>query len=162
SLLPTPYAEVFKPYGRVAGFVSSNMDARMRHLAEEGIAKELAFPNSTLLLLNYPDLEIRELCFRLYNQHLAALQERFPGKFYGVGLINWWDAAGARRTLAELKTLGLKTHLLPLSAGVDADGQRIDYASKKMIPVWEAIEDAGVPVSHHIGEIIAHPCEFNT
>jgi predicted TIM-barrel fold metal-dependent hydrolase len=161
SLLPDSFAEVAKPYGSVPGFLSSNMDARMKDLDDEGIAKELAFPNIILAILNYPDLEVRELCFRIYNEHLAALQNRFPARFYGVGLINWWDPAGARRTLTELKSLGVKTFLVPLNSGQDADGDRIDYASTKMRPVWEAIEDSGIPVSHHIGETFSAHCEFN-
>jgi predicted TIM-barrel fold metal-dependent hydrolase len=162
SLLPDAYADVFKPYGKVPGFLSSNMDLRMKDLADEGIEKELAFPNAILAMLNYPDLNVRERCFRIYNEYVSGLQKRYPGRFYGVGLINWWDAAGARRTLQELKSLGVRTFLLPLSSGLDADGNKIDYASTKMIPVWKEIEESGVPVSHHIGEIITHPCEFNT
>jgi predicted TIM-barrel fold metal-dependent hydrolase len=163
SLLPDAFAAVFEPYGRVAGFNSSNMDARMRDLDDEGIAKELAFPNAIMALLNYPDYEVRELCFRIYNQYIASLQERCPGRFYGVGLINWWDPAGARRTLMELKALGLRTFLLPLSPGMHPNGgNRIDYASTQMTPVWEEIAGSGIPVSHHIGEVTTHPCEFNS
>jgi predicted TIM-barrel fold metal-dependent hydrolase len=161
SLLPEAYAAVFEPYGRVAGFNSTNMDARMKDLDDEGIAKELAFPNAIMALLNYPDLEVRELCFSIYNQYIASLQERCAGRFYGVGLINWWDGAGARRALTELKALGLKTFMLPLSPGMDADGQRIDFTSTKMTPVWDAIEESGLPVSHHIGESVGAPSEFN-
>jgi predicted TIM-barrel fold metal-dependent hydrolase len=162
SLLPDAHAAVFEPYGRVAGFSSNNMSARMRDLDDEGITKELAFPNAIMALLNYPDVEVRELCFRIYNEHIASLQESCPGRFYGVGLINWWDPAGARRTLTELKGLGLKTFMLPLSPGPDPNGgERIDYTSSNMTPLWEAIEEAGIPVSHHIGESIGPPAEFN-
>lgn len=162
SLLPEAYAVVFEPYGLVRGFVSSNMDARMKDLDDEGIAKELAFPNAIMALLNYPDFEIRELCFRIYNQYIASLQEKCPGRFYGVGLINWWDAAGARRTLAEAKALGLKTFMLPLSPGPDPEtGEKIDYTATRMTGVWEAIEESGLPVSHHIGESVGAPAEFN-
>jgi hypothetical protein len=36
-----------------------------------------------------------------------------------VGLINWWDPGGARRTLSQLKALGIKTFLMPLNPGND-------------------------------------------
>jgi predicted TIM-barrel fold metal-dependent hydrolase len=161
SFLPESFTIVIKHYGRVAGYDSSDMDGRMRDLDAEGMDKELVFPNAMLALLNYPDLEVRELCFRIYNEYLAGLQERYPGRFYGVGLINWWDPAGARRTLTELKSLGLKTHLLPLNAGARPDGQKIDYCGSRMTPVWEEIESSGLPVSHHVGEVVALPCEYN-
>jgi len=90
------------------------------------------------------------------------VQERSAGRILCVGLINWWDADGARRTLAELKSLGLRTFLMPLNPGKDEEKRPIDYGSTAMRGVWEAIEEAGVPVSHHIGETPpATPNEFN-
>jgi predicted TIM-barrel fold metal-dependent hydrolase len=135
----------------------------MRDIKADGTDKELVFPNAILAMLHYPDLEVRELTFRIYNEYIAEIQARYPDSFYPVGLINWWDQSGAgtRKSLDELKSLGLKTFLLPLSAGKDASDERIDYTSRKMIPVWEAIEASGVPVSHHIGEVAAHPAEVN-
>lgn len=163
SFLPGDFSHVLMQYDPLEGSGSANLEARIADLRADGIAKELAFPNALLALLFYPDREIRELSFRVYNAYIAELQERSNGTFYGVGLINWWDGAGARRTLEELKSLGLKTFLLPLSAGKDENGTVIDYASTAMRPVWEAIEESGVPVSHHIGESpLSAPCEVNS
>lgn len=163
SFLPGDFSSVLMQYDPLDGSGSANFDARAADLRADGIAKELAFPNALLALLFYPDKEVRELAFRVYNEYIAGLQERSGGSFYGVGLINWWDAAGTRRTLDELKSLGLKTFLLPLSAGKDDDGNVIDYGSTAMIPVWDAIEESGVPVSHHIGESpLSAPCEVNS
>ena len=160
-MLPDAYLSVLEPYARVPGFDSEQLDKRMRDLDAEGVDKELAFPNTLLMLLNYPDLDMRERCFRIYNEYLAELQEASGGRFYGVGLVNWWDPVGACRTLAELKSLGVRTFLMPLNPGIDADGVKIDFASSKMRGVWEAIEDADIAVSHHVGETFASPCEFN-
>ena len=161
SMLPDAYLSVLEPYARVPGFNSENIEQRMADLDAEGVDKELAFPNTLLMLLNYPDLQVREHCFRLYNEYLAELQEGAAGRFYGVGLINWWDAAGARRALSELKALGIRTFLMPLNAGVDADDAKIDLASSKSRGVWEAVEEFDIAVSHHVGESFASPCEFN-
>ena len=84
------------------------------------------------------------------------------GRFYGVGIVNWWDAEGTRTSLAEMKRLGIKTFLMPLKPGKDDAGKPIDYNSPSMYPVWEAIEESGMPVAHHIGEApLASPCEDN-
>ncbi len=113
-------------------------------------------------MFGWPDREIRERCFRIYNEHIAEVQERSNHRIYGVGLINWWDPDGARRTVQELKALGLKTFLMPLSPGKDREKHPIDYASRAMDGVWDAIEEAQIPVSHHIGESPpASPNEFN-
>ena len=51
---------------------------------------------------------------------------------------------------------------MPLSPGKDLEKRPIDYASTAMDGVWEAIEEAQIPVSHHIGENPpSTPNEFN-
>ena len=151
ALVPE-FIEVLTQYDPVSGSHTGDVGARLAALESEGVSKELAFPNSVLALFGWPDREVRELCFRIYNEHIAEVQERSGHRIYGVGLINWWDAEGARRTLKELKDLGIKTFLMPLSPGKDLEKRPIDFASTAMDGVWEAIEEAQVPVAHHIGE----------
>ena len=57
---------------------------------------------------------------------------------------------------------GLTTFWMPLKPGAGDDGKPIDYNSPAMYPVWEAIEESGLPVAHHIGEApLASPCRDN-
>ena len=101
--------------------------------------------------------------FRIYNETMAELQEQSNGHFYGVGLINWWDPKGTRSTLEQVKSLGLKTFLLPLNPGKDDEGNIYDYGSAAMDAVWDEIEESGLPVTHHIGETPPKtPCEHNS
>lgn len=163
SFLPGDFSAVLMQYDDLAGAASSNIEARIQELASDGVDKELAFPNAVLALFHFPDKELRERVFRIYNEYMAELQERSNGHFYGVGLINWWDPAGTRRTLEELKSLGLKTFLLPLNPGKDDDGNIIDFGAHVMDPVWDVIEQAGLPITHHIGETPPKtPCEVNS
>ena len=163
SILVPEFVRVLTQYDPVPGSHAGDIEARLAALDSEGITNELAFPNSILALLGWPDREIREACFRVYNEYIAEVQERSGNRIYGVGLINWWDADGARRTVDELKALGLKTFLMPLSPGKDLEKRPIDYASTAMDGVWDAIEEAQIPVSHHIGENPpATPNEFNS
>src|SRR3546814_16131103 len=96
-------------YDPLSGSGTNDSEARIRELESDGIHRELAFPNALLGLMGWPDTAVRELCFRVYNEHIAELQERSNGRFYGVGLINWWGGEGARNTLAAVKGLGLTT-----------------------------------------------------
>ena len=152
SMVVGDFSAVLMQYDDLAGAATNNVEARVRELAEDGVDKELAFPNAVLALFHHPDHEIRERIFRVYNEHIAEVQERSDGHCYGVGLINWWDPRGARRTLTELKSLGLTTFLMPISPGNDGNGQPIDYSSTAMSAVWDEIEESGLPVTHHIGE----------
>jgi predicted TIM-barrel fold metal-dependent hydrolase len=162
NVLPPVFSAVLMQYDPLLGSSTGDLEARMAQLAADGVTRELAFPNALLALMGHPDLEVRDLCFRVYNEYLAELQERIDGRFYGVGLINWWDSEGARRSLSEMKALGIRTFWLPLKPGTHADGEPIDFNSARMAGVWEAIEEAGLPVSHHIGEgPISSPCSRN-
>ncbi len=152
SVLVKEFIDVLEQYDPVPGSTTGDVPARIAALEGEGVHSELAFPNSVLALFGWPDKEVRELCFRIYNEHIAGVQEASGNRIYGVGLINWWDAEGARRTLTELKELGLKTFLMPLMPGKDENKNLLDYCADSMDGVWEAIEESGVPVSHHIGE----------
>lgn len=163
QFLPREFTGVLMQYDPLSGSSTSELEARMAQLEADGVTRELAFPNALLALMGFPDTEVREACFRIYNEYLAELQERSRGRFFGVGLMNWWDAEGARRTLTEMKTLGIRTFWLPLKPGRAADGEPIDYNSPGLSAVWDAIEEAGLPVSHHIGEApLSAPCARNS
>jgi predicted TIM-barrel fold metal-dependent hydrolase len=162
SVLVKEFIDVLQQYDPVPGSHAGDIDARLAALESEGVHSELAFPNSILALFGWPDREVRETCFRIYNEYIADVQERSGNRIYGVGLINWWDADGARRTLTELKSLGLKTFLMPLVPGKDEDKRPIDYCAASMDGVWDAVEESGIPVAHHIGENPPQtPIEFN-
>jgi predicted TIM-barrel fold metal-dependent hydrolase len=152
SVLVQEFIDVLTQYDPVPGAHTGDIEARLASLDSEGVAKELVFPNAILALFGWPDREVRELCFRIYNEYIAEIQERSKHRIYGVGLINWWEPEGARRTVNELKELGLTTFLMPLSPGKDLEKRPIDFACSAMDGVWEVIEEAGLPVSHHIGE----------
>lgn len=163
GFLPREFSAVLMSYDPLEGSSTKDIHARMRELESDGIHTELAFPNALLGLMGWPDKAVRELCFRTYNQYVGELQAESGGRFYGAGIINWWDAEGARRTLAELKDLGIKTFWLPLKPGNNDDGKPIDWNSPDMYGFWEAVEESGVPVSHHIGEApLSSPCRDNS
>ena len=70
------FSRVLMQYDDLAGAATNNIEARIRELQEDGIDKELAFPNAVLALFHYPDKDLRERVFRIYNEHIADLQER--------------------------------------------------------------------------------------
>ena len=162
SVLPREFNAVLQQYDPLAGAATNDPEARARELESDGIHRELAFPNALLGLMGWPDKAVRELCFRIYNEYIAELQERSSGRFYGVGMVNWWDGDGCRLMLDEMKDLGLTTFWLPLKPGAGEDGKPLDYNSPAMDSVWGAIEESGLPVAHHIGEApLASPCRDN-
>jgi predicted TIM-barrel fold metal-dependent hydrolase len=163
AFLPKPFRFALEQYDPLPGASTGELETRLAQLEADGVTRELAFPNALLSLMSHPDLEVRGVCFRIYNEYLSELQERAPGRFYGVGLMPWWDAGDARTALAEMKELGIRTFWLPLKAGNDAEGKPVDYNGEALYGVWEAVEESGLPVSHHIGEgTLSAPCATNT
>ncbi len=150
SFLPDKFFPIALTNEEVPGI--HDITARVEQLRLEGIDKEIVFPQIVVLLLCYHDFEIREWAFRAYNEYLAELQQRMPRSFYGVGLVNSWDPAKARESIGEIKSLGLKTFMMPALPGQYPDGSDIIYADDKMEPFWEAAEEAGLPICFHIGE----------
>ena len=106
SFLPGDFSAVLMQYDDLPGAASTNIEARIQELHEDGVEKELAFPNAVLALFHYPDKKLRELAFRIYNEYMAELQERSNGHFYGAGLINWWDPQGRQRDAGRAEIVG--------------------------------------------------------
>jgi predicted TIM-barrel fold metal-dependent hydrolase len=129
---------------------------RNRHLDAEGIAKEIVYPQSLLAFIRHPDQELQQLMYSTYNEWIAKLGAENRGRFFGVGICNnWWDPKKAEPAIRQIVDLGLKSVLLPFSPGKDVDGKPINYASPDMDRLWAAAEEAGLPVSFHIGEVPA-------
>lgn len=149
-MLPPGQAERFCAFECVPGF--NNVEARMKDLDAEGVSKEILFPQRTLGMNRLEDLEYREWCFRAYNQHLAEVCAQQPDRLHGVAVLKWWEPEATRDALAEIKGLGFKTALIPISPGKHADDDPVRYNSERMEPFWTAIEESGLPVCFHIGE----------
>jgi predicted TIM-barrel fold metal-dependent hydrolase len=149
ALLPPSMLRVFEAFENVPGCIST--EARVRDMDIMGIDKEINFGNGIGGAINHPNLEAREWVFRIYNEHLAEMGAKAPGRFHGVGFINYWDKDKTRESIEELKALGLKTYMLPQHPK-GAGGALLDYCSPEMEYLWEAAEDAGLPVCFHAGE----------
>jgi predicted TIM-barrel fold metal-dependent hydrolase len=135
--------------GRRGGW---DMDVRMQENDAEGVDKEIAFPQNLLRVAHLKDHEARAFIFSEYNRYLAHLQKRAPGRFYGVGVCNYWDPEKAYDSVIEAAKLGLKTMMIPVNPGDFADGKKIYLQSRKMTPLWQAFEETDMAVTFHIAE----------
>jgi len=129
-------------------------ERRMRDLDADGIDTELNFPNIILFLFGHPDLELKEEVFRIYNQHMIERAAQSGWRSHGVGVVpNWWDPDKAEKTVQEMVDLGLKTFLLPVKPGNGLDGKPIMYSEPGCDRLMKAIEESGIPLCFHIGEV---------
>src|SRR3984885_4953209 len=59
SIVVGDFSAVLMQYDDLAGAATNNVEARVRELAEDGVDKELAFPNAVLAVFHHPDHDIR-------------------------------------------------------------------------------------------------------
>ncbi|WP_157221092.1 amidohydrolase family protein [Flavisphingomonas formosensis] len=149
SLFTRTVSNILRTHDSVPG--NHRMEQRIKDMDAEGVRKEIVFGNAIGAFYAYPDLEVREWVFRIYNQYMSELQQQAPGRFYGVGLINYWEPERTAESIAELKKLGLKTFLIPMNP-YGAERKSLSYGDESMNPMWQAIEDSGMPLCFHVGE----------
>jgi predicted TIM-barrel fold metal-dependent hydrolase len=127
---------------------------RNQHLDAEGIDKEIVYPQSLMAFVRYPDQEMQELLYRTYNEYMAELSKKSPGRFYAVGICsNWWNPERAEKAVQQIVDLGLKSFMIPFNPGKDVEGNVIDYDSPQMDRFWACVAEANLPVNFHIGEV---------
>jgi predicted TIM-barrel fold metal-dependent hydrolase len=130
-----------------------DLDIRLDHVLAEGVGQEIVFPQQILTLRSNPDVEVRELAFRLYNEWAARQSAKVPGRFHGVGLVsNWWDPDKAEAAVQQIVDLGLKAMLLPTNPPNNPDGSEVNFGSVEMERLFSVIAGSGVPLTFHVGE----------
>jgi predicted TIM-barrel fold metal-dependent hydrolase len=124
---------------------------RQEDVETEAPRKAIVFPNTILLMLHHPSLELRQETFRIYNRYIARESREQPN-FYGVGILpNWWDEDKAKDQIKEIQDLGLKTFMTPTQPRL-ADGKPVSYADPRLDRFWSALEESGMPLCLHVGE----------
>ena len=129
-----------------------NMEQRRTELEVEGIWQEIVYPQSLLGFVRYPNFEVQEWLYRIYNDYMAGLSAANPG-FNAVGIFsNWWDPKRAEAAMRQIVDLGFKSFMVPVTAGRNLDGKNMSYGGVEMDTFWNLADEAGLPVAFHIGE----------
>jgi len=131
-----------------------NPEVRYRDLDLEGVQEEMVFPNTLIGFARYPEFEVQEQLYRVYNEHYAAGHINKNPRSHAIGIFsNWWDPAAAERAMREIVDLGLKTFMIPVNPGKSIEGgKEISYGDAIMDRFWDVVAEAGLPVCFHVGE----------
>jgi predicted TIM-barrel fold metal-dependent hydrolase len=113
---------------------------------------EVCFPNTLTAFVRYPDLEVQENMYRVYNDYMVSRMAEASGRCVGVGIFrNWWDAGQAEAAMRQIVDLGLKTFMLPCTPGTFG-GKALSWADPEFDRMWAVIAEAGLPMCFHVGE----------
>jgi predicted TIM-barrel fold metal-dependent hydrolase len=130
-----------------------NPEMRYRDMDAEGVEEEIVFPNTLIGFARYPEFEVQEALYRVYNEYKARSIDRNGGRSHAVAVFsNWWDPAAAERAMRQIVDLGLKTFMIPVNPGKSIDGKEIFYGDPIMDRFWDVVAEAGLPVCFHVGE----------
>jgi predicted TIM-barrel fold metal-dependent hydrolase len=127
---------------------TTSIATRLRDMDAERVEMEICFPNTLTAFVRYPDLEVQEHMYRVYNDYMVSRMKESGGRCMGVGILsNWWDGDQAEAAMRQIVDLGLKTFMLPCSPGGSAS-----WADPQFDHMWSVIAEAGLPMCFHVGE----------
>lgn len=131
-----------------------NLKRRLQDMDAECIDYEICFPQTLFGFVRYPDPEVQENMYRVYNSDvIRPLYDKSGGRTIGVGIFaNWWDPEAAERSMRQIVDLGLKTFLIPVTPGPGPDGKPASWGDPHFDRFWSVVAEAKIPVSFHVAE----------
>ncbi|MFI9742996.1 amidohydrolase family protein [Streptomyces sp. NPDC052494] len=118
--------------------------ARMKDMAQDGVAAEVLYPSLAMSLFWLEDAAFQRACFRAYNDWLAEFTQQAPDRLAGLGLISLWDADEAVKELRRCRALGLRGAAVWASPAPERD-----FATDVNDRFWQEAQELGMPVSMH-------------
>jgi predicted TIM-barrel fold metal-dependent hydrolase len=125
----------------------ADVASRLEDMTAEGVHASFLFSQRTMpLFAQLTDKELLFHCLDAYNEWLAEIQTRAPHRLYGVAILpTMYRPETTRDYLQKLHDLGFQAMQLP------SYPKDIRYNASALDGMWAAIEEAGLPVSFHVG-----------
>jgi uncharacterized protein len=126
--------------------------ARLRFLDEQGIRAQVLYPNvggfGNGYFLRLGDREVVSACVRAYNDFLTDWCSADASRLVPICALPFWDVDMAVEELQRCVAMGHRA--------VNFCNQPQDYGQPPLAhphwdPIWAAAQEAGVPVSFHVG-----------
>lgn len=122
-------------------------DVRLEAMASEGIEASVLY-HGQAQALNYligADPELYFACMDVYNEWLAEYTAPARDKLVGMAILpSFLKPETARDQMQKLKQLGFRGVQMP------SYPRGVRYNSRELDPVWEAVVEAGIPLSFHV------------
>jgi predicted TIM-barrel fold metal-dependent hydrolase len=125
----------------------ADLDARLADMDAEAVDASFLFASRAMgLFTQIDDKELVVRCYDAYNEWLAELQAQAPNRIYGVAVLpTMYRPETTAAYCRKLADLGFVAMQLP------SHPRDVRYNASAMEPLWDAIEESGIPVSFHIG-----------
>jgi predicted TIM-barrel fold metal-dependent hydrolase len=138
-----------------ADMVQGSFDphARLTDMDTDGLDAEVLYPGPLGglggggTLASIADDELRQACFRAYNDWLAEFCSVAPDRLLGIGLVRMEETDFAIKEIERAANMGLRGAIV--NAMPDLMGSPPLF-SRSYDPFWAKAEDVGLPLSLHI------------
>ena len=105
------------------------------------------FAQVSMALFTLEDKNLMIACYDAYNEWLANECARLPGRMYGVAVLpTIYAPENTAEYIQKIKNWGFKAMQIP------SNPKDVWYNGSRCEPMWDAIEESGLPLSFHIGE----------
>jgi predicted TIM-barrel fold metal-dependent hydrolase len=118
---------------------------RLRDQAYDGISAEVLYPTLGNAAFGLGDPALEQACVRVYNDWLIDFCKVSPDRFWGLGLISFWDIDVALKELERCKSEGMRGVALGLTPA-----ESLPYSSNHYEPFWAACSDLDMSINFHI------------
>jgi predicted TIM-barrel fold metal-dependent hydrolase len=148
---PTGDSRGARAMARCLGPGIADSELRYRDMDAENIEQEIVFPNTLMGFIRYPDLEVQENMYRVYNEHIAGRLDDTRSHPVAV-FSNWWDSAKAESAMRQIVDLDFKSFIIPVNPGKTSNGREAFYGDAEYDRFWAVVAESGLPLCFHVGE----------
>ena len=121
-------------------------EQHVKGLDSDGVEVSILYPNFAHRLYALPDSELLTVMFRTYNDWLAEYCNAFENRLKGIALLNVDDVPSSVAELERCANLGL------VGAAITVyPSEEMSYESPEYNSLWAAAQEAGMPLSLHVG-----------
>jgi predicted TIM-barrel fold metal-dependent hydrolase len=132
---------------------ASQPKERLAMMDRLGLAMQIIYPNTlgfgANLLMKIKDPELRDFCWRAYNDGMAEVQAEGGGRLFPQAVLPFWDVEASVRELVRAHDE------LGLTGFVITDAPEVwnlpVLCDPHWDPLWRAAQERGLPANFHIG-----------
>jgi len=119
--------------------------ARIKDQERDGLEAEVIYTSMGMPLYGLNDVELRDACFRTYNDWSVEYCSHDPKRLLPLGLISLEDIQAGTKELERIAQKGMRGAMIWAEPPDDRPYSHTDYD-----PFWAAASDLSMPLSLHI------------
>lgn len=131
---------------------SYDAKARLAILDEMGIWAQVVYPNTMgfamYAVIQEVPTEVGAAIVSIYNDAVAEWQAEGRNRLLPMGVLPFWDIAASVQEAERIHALGLRGVTM---AGNPHLGGLPDLGQPEWEPLYEALQDLGLPINIHVG-----------